>query len=84
MAIISQREAKRLQKRVRELEAQEERRRCVWSSDWPGGVNIATLDPSGDLKARIEVARKLFHAVVVTQDGGLLRFYALPIASGRE
>ena len=43
MAHISQREARRLLKRVTELERKESTRANAWVSDWPGGVHIATV-----------------------------------------
>ena len=46
---ITQAEARRLQRRVAELETAEERRRSAWVTDYPDGVNIGTHDfPSSD------------------------------------
>ena len=42
--MISQREARKLQKRVRELEEAESLRRANWRSEWPGGVNVDTIE----------------------------------------
>lgn len=80
---ISQREARQLRKRVAELEQAEERRRRMWSHDYPGGTNITTLvlgGPHFQLQA-LQTARLLGHAVVAIQDDDLktVRFYALPL-----
>lgn len=40
---ISQREARRLRKRVEQMEYDESRRITRYSAEYPGGVNIATL-----------------------------------------
>lgn len=79
---ISQREARRLRKRVEELELQEDRRRRAWSQEWFGGVNIATAEFNAldRIPVAIRTARMLGHAVVVIgSDGGDLRFMALPL-----
>jgi len=76
---ISQKEALRLRKRVKQLEdlLQGERRR--YSSDWPGGVHVAsTFNASESVRTAIGTARVLGHAVVVTVEGGTLKFFALP------
>ena len=79
---ISQREARRLSKRVNELETILERQRKTWSQDWFGGVEIARItydDKWHAIPTSVRTARKLNHAVVVVgDDGGLLRFVALP------
>ena len=79
---ISQREARRLKRRVSELERDEERRRNAWKMEWPGGTQLATiLSPDPTTRAAITTARKLEHAVVATvQHDGTLLFYALPLA----
>jgi hypothetical protein len=79
---ISQREARRLQRRVEELEAQERRRRNAWLQDWPGGAHILTLNQPDELAGGgCLIARKLGHAVVVVPSDDLreLRLYALPL-----
>jgi len=79
---ISQREAKRLRARVRELERQEDLRRRSWVYDWPGGFKIVQykLDAWHPVPTAIRTARKLQHAVVVTaSDDGMLRFIGLPL-----
>lgn len=83
MKRISQREARRLRKRVAELEGHEEHRRRAWGQEWFGGVNIvsATYPNSYDqVPTAIRTARKLGHAVIVLgDDSGNLRFMALPL-----
>ena len=78
---ISQTEARRLKRRVEQLEAADRARRQTWSRDYPGGVNIAsTTYPSSQefVPAVIATSRKLGHAVVATVDGNRVAFYALP------
>ena len=80
MAPISQREARRLWKRLGELEHERDLQRNAWASEYPGGVNIDTFDVDATTHARILTARKLGHAVVVTAHGKFeLRLYALPL-----
>lgn len=80
---ISQREARRLRKRVAELEGLEYRRRRAWASEWPHGTEIAAvkLVEYASVPVSIRVARRLNHAVVCTvSDDGTVRFIALPLA----
>lgn len=63
---ISQREARRLQKRVSELMRNERERNNRWSSSFPGGINIATLELNPISYAKIDIARRLGFALVVT------------------
>lgn len=82
MSRISQREARRLRKRVAELESQQEGMRRRWSQQYPGGVQIASLQISdgNPVPSIIRTARALEHAVVVIgDDGQSLRFIALPL-----
>lgn len=79
---ISQREARRLKKRVQELEKEINAQRASWSSDWPGGVHIATAeaDMLATICARLETARRLGHAVVATEASKTrIEFRALPL-----
>ncbi len=73
---ISQREARRLKKRVRELEASQDRLRDYWRGDWPGTVLLRLDDPSPQLLATVTTARKLHHAVCVTAINDHLLFWA--------
>jgi hypothetical protein len=78
---ISQREARRLQKRVDELEQIINDQHRSWSSSYPGGTHIGNITPTcADPKIQIATARRLGHAVVVINDSqGALMLYALPL-----
>lgn len=81
---ISQREARKLQKRVRELELREQSRFARWSSDYVNGTNICSygFEQNGLIHTAIKTARVLKHAVVVTtDDAGRVYFHALPATS---
>jgi hypothetical protein len=78
--VISQREAKRLKKRIFDLETELQRERRAWAQEYIGGVEIARAKWNGDdvVPVAVRTARKLKHAVVVTcDDDGLVRFHAL-------
>ncbi len=77
---ISQREARRLQRQVRQLLSEQEMQRRTWARAYPGGTHLGTLTVErGYLVGRIEAARMLGYAVVVTEnDDGRLALYALP------
>lgn len=79
---ISQREARRLLKRIQQFEVQERERRRAWSSDYPGGVHFKSIDLDPSTAAAVETVRKLGHAVVGTLSGGRLHLHAL--AEARE
>ncbi len=79
---ISQREAKRLRKRVQMLSEAEDRRRRRWGQEWLGGVEIARAqwEPTGSIPVATRTARALGHAVVcVGDETGVVRFIALPL-----
>lgn len=79
---ISQREARRLRKRVEELEELEDKRRQAWKSEYPGGVFLEGISVQAWTYASLRTARKLGHAVVVTTNGdNSIQFYALPLRS---
>lgn len=79
---ISQREARELKRRVRELEDAENQRRNAWSDTLPGGWNISTQPIPDYTRAAVHTARLLGHAVVATlTSDGQLRLYALPLGS---
>lgn len=63
---ISQKEARRLRKRVQELEKtladQKSAWRSTWSADW---VHLESLTLSTESYAKVMTARKLDHAVIV-------------------
>ena len=76
---ISQREARRLSKRVDELERAIESQRSVYSQEWFRAVNIATTELHETHATAIRTARRLRHAVVVVgDDTNTVRFMALP------
>ena len=79
---ISQREARKLRKRVVALEHELEVQRRVWSQEYIGGVEIGSIvwESRDDPRVTaVRTARKLNHAVVVVgNDGGTLRLIALP------
>jgi hypothetical protein len=78
---IPQREARRLRKRVAELEALIQRERSVYAGEWPGGVHIGSFstDAADSRFAAVHTARKLDHAVVVvSNDYKNFNVYALP------
>lgn len=79
MAIISQREAHRLRKRVEELEAGENARLNRWTGDYPSFANICNLRESLSFDvaiSAINTARLLKHYVIVKCDGDTIQFYA--------
>jgi hypothetical protein len=85
--MISQREARRLRKRVAALEREERERRFRWVETYPGGTHLGTITMPRDwLVGRIEAARLLGHAVVVTvpTNNGEIRVYALPLAEVKK
>ena len=76
---ISQREAQRLRRRVRDLEDQISRERSHYVHDYPG-PHLCSLDLVGgaDIAACVRTARKLGHGVAVTVwDKTQLRFFAV-------
>ena len=83
---ISQREARRLDKRVAELEAILDNQRKSWCQDWFGATEIARVTwpkASDEVPTAVRISRRLGHAVVaVGDDGGMVRFLALPHAKG--
>lgn len=83
MSVISQREARRLKKRVEELEYLLENERRIWGAEYPGGVHIATAAYGKDSTVNMAVmtARKLKHAVVAIADDTSIRLHALPLAN---
>lgn len=80
--MISQAEARRLKKRVKQLEEERKRQLNRWASEYPGGVFLGRVSRTKDwLTGRIDAAHMLGHAVVVRQsEAGEISFHALPIA----
>lgn len=80
--MISQREARRLRKRVEQFERMERDRGNAWCRDWPMGTNIGRvqLEPNSYLVGAIRTSRLLKHAVVVSCDeAGLVNFHSMPL-----
>lgn len=78
---ISQTEARRLKRRVEQLERMERDRRRRYLAAYPGGTNIATQTFDNNrifMPAVVSTARACGHAVVVIADENVLRYYALP------
>ena len=73
---ISQREARRLQKQVSELQNKIGAIQRPWTNDYPGGAHIATYVHQA-LCDTVKVANKLGHPVVVTVRNGELYFYGV-------
>lgn len=79
-ARISQREARRLKKRVAELEAIERRRNEAWTREWFGGTDLCVGLELGEGHPSIialRTARRLGHYVVAVDDRTMLRLYAV-------
>jgi len=85
MARISQREARRLRLRVKELERVIEHQRRRYGQEWPGGIEIGSLVTENETAAIVRTARRLQHGVVVVGDEtAKLRFIALPLPMERS
>ncbi len=75
---ISQREARRLRKRVTELEQAVSRQRSVYAQEWLGGIDIGREAMETTTATAIRTARRLGHAVVAVGDEtDTVRFIAL-------
>jgi hypothetical protein len=61
---ISQREARKLRKRVAELEKRNEQNANAWAREYIGGVHVANATVSDVSHAICRTARKLGHALV--------------------
>lgn len=70
MIKISQREALRLRKRVKELEDLERRRYAKWNQEFPGGVNIDHIIMSDLENARIVTAENLGYIIIAKHGYG--------------
>jgi hypothetical protein len=74
---ISQRQARYYRKRAQELEGVLARQKQRWAREWTPGINIETIRLSDASFAKIDVARKLGHAVIVSPgDANEILFYA--------
>lgn len=77
---ISQREARRLRKRVDELERILSAQRYSWAAEWPSGVQLDSVQVQNNEWHIVTTARKLGHAVVVVPDKeNWLRVYGCPL-----
>lgn len=78
--MISQREARRLKKRVDELEEAIRAQRRRWAN-WPGGTLLGSIQRERDwLSGRLEGVRALEHAIVcIPMEDGRISFYACPL-----
>lgn len=79
---ISQRDAQRMRRRLRALDAMEYERRRHYVQSWPGGVPLGAIgvESSAEIEVRGEVraARKLGHYVVATvNDDGSITLFAV-------
>lgn len=80
MPKISQLEARRLKKRVAELESILEKQKAHWSHQWPGGVHIGTVTVQPYEWHIADTARRLGHAVVVVPaEFPKLHIYGCPL-----
>lgn len=74
---ISQREAHQLRRRVRELEDELNLRTIQWTEEYPSWTTIGAERLTPITLAKIQVARKLKHAVmVVEKSDGIAIFLA--------
>jgi hypothetical protein len=75
---ISQREARRLRRKVAELEGVLNDQRRVYAYDWPSSTTITQIQPCESQLVAIKTARLLGHAVVaVPQNNGWLHLFAV-------
>jgi len=76
---ISQAEARRLRKRVRELEDRERARHRLYSQDYPGGISIVEFTSVGpEAKGSLTTAIRLGCALVAKFSGDSLKIFAVP------
>ncbi len=76
--LISQAKARRLKKRVEELERNERVRFNAYRSDYPGGIHIHSLELGDVSNATLQTAEKLDHALVIRTYSKGIRIYAVP------
>lgn len=71
MKKISQREARKLRKRVAELEKRNEQNASAWAREYIGGINVTTIATHDAPHAICKAVRKLGHALVaIPSDNG--------------
>lgn len=74
---ISQREAHQLRRRVRELENELNLRTIQWTEEYPSWTCIGSEEMTPIMSAKIGVARRLKHAVlVVEKEDGIAKYFA--------
>ncbi len=75
---ISQTEAYRLKRRVKELEERDRVRMNRYRSSYPGGIHARAFDMSEATSAALTLAEKLGCALVAKTRGSKLDIYAVP------
>jgi single-strand DNA-binding protein len=80
---ISQRAARRLQKRVAELEGRLSGLRRAWIRDYPGGVHLGTVHVCVEQFAAFHTASRLGFPLVATMpNSGAIELYAMKLCDG--
>lgn len=74
---ISQREARRLRKRVEELEERDRKRLAQWSAAYPGGTHMQTLALTEVSAATLNATKRLGFVMVAKIDGSAFHIYAV-------
>lgn len=76
---ISQKEARRLQRRVAELEELRRKERSEYTREYPNGIHLLNWEPNAWVFASVKTARRLGAPVMVTHDPDdkTLHFYAV-------
>lgn len=74
---ISQSEARRLKKRVKELEGWAKSKTWDWSTGQPFKSTLLIELDNSTVAWVVQTARRLNHAVVVVDKGGTLEFYGI-------
>lgn len=82
MPKISQREARRLRRKVIELSSIIDSQNKRWAEDWPSSTVICRMVPNSDVLSCVKTARALHHAVVaVAENDGKIAFFASQLKS---
>lgn len=74
---ISQREARKTRAELAALQNWNSGRLNAWSSDFPGGVNIASEEMTAISCAKLKIAMSLGFVVVCKLDAGTVRYFAV-------
>lgn len=77
--VISQREARKLRKRIEQLEERDRIRVSRYTSEFPGGTHIQSLTLNEVPAARLQTVAKLEHALVAKVSGAELHLYAVKV-----